>query len=202
MTHRRSGGGLRGITVLLLWTMVLLLGACGQQPPDFRGNALDSPVPAPDFALMDQHGQIFQMSEQRGQVVVLFFGYSSCPDVCPTTPGTWMRVYDELGPDAQRVRFVFVTVDPERDTPERLREHLALFSPDFIGLTGTDEELDAVCKLYGVYRQKEELPDSGLGYQVTHTSSAYVIDADGNWRLRHLFGTPVEDVLHDLRQLL
>ena len=182
--------------------MVLLLGACGQQPPDSRGNALETPVPAPDFALMDQHGRLFQMSEQRGQVVVLFFGYSACPDVCPTTLGAWMRVYDELGRDAQRVRFVFVTVDPERDTPELLREHLALFSPDFIGLTGTDAELDAVYKLYGVYREKVELPDSGLGYQVTHTSSAYVIDADGNRRLRHLFGTPVEDVLHDLRQLL
>jgi len=201
MKPRRSGSRLRRNTILLLW-LGLLLGACAQQPPVFRANALETPVPAPDFALMDQQGQLFQMSGQQGQVVVLFFGYSACPDVCPTTLGTWLRVYDELGRDARRVRFVFVTVDPERDTPERLREHLALFSPDFVGLTGTEEELDAVYKLYGVYREKEELPDSDLGYQVTHTSSAYVIDADGNWRLRHLFGTPVEDVLHDLRQLL
>jgi len=201
MKPRSSGGRLRRNTILLLW-VGLLLGACAQQQPDFRGNALENPVPAPDFALLDQHGQLFQMSGQRGQVVVLFFGYSACPDVCPTTLGTWLRVYDELGRDAKRVRFVFVTVDPERDTPERLREHLALFSSEFTGLTGTVEELDAVYKLYGVYREKEELPDSELGYQVTHTSSAYVIDAEGNWRLRHLFGTPVADVLHDLRQLL
>ena len=180
----------------------LLLTGCGGSPLSFRGNALDSPVAAPEFSLTDQHGHPFRLSEQRGQVVVLFFGYASGPDVCPTTLGLWRKVHDELGTDADGVRFVFITVDPERDTRERLREHLALFSPDIIGLTGTLEELEPVYQAYGVYREKEILPDSDLGYQVTHTASAYVIDAEGNWRLRHLFGTPAEDVVHDLRQLL
>lgn len=188
------------LVVVLLGS--LSLAACGQSPPSFRGNALDSPVPAPEFALTDQHGEFFRLSEQRGQVVLLFFGYASCPDVCPTTLSTWRRVIEELGADADQVRFVFVTVDPERDTRERLREHLALFSPDIVGLTGTLEELEPVYQAYGVYREKETLPDSELGYQVTHTASAYVIDSDGHWRLRHLFGTPAEDIVHDIRQLL
>jgi protein SCO1/2 len=187
------------VTVLL---SSLLLVACGEPPPSFRGNVLDSPVLAPDFVLTDQHGESFRLSEQRGRVVVLFFGYASCPDVCPTTLGVWKRVYVELGADAEKVRFVFVTVDPERDTQERLREHLALFSPDFVGLTGTLEELESVYQAYGVYREKEALPGSELGYQVTHTASAYVIDPDGYWRLRHLFGTPAEDIVHDIRRLL
>jgi protein SCO1/2 len=178
------------------------LAACGQSSPSFRGNALDSPIPAPDFTLTDQYGEPFRLSEQRGRVVLLFFGYASCPDVCPTTLGTWRRVMEELGSDADQVRFVFVTVDPERDTRERLREHLALFSPDIVGLAGTLEELEPIYQAYGVYREKVTLPDSELGYQVTHTASAYVIDPDGYWRLRHLFGTPSEDIVYDIRQLL
>ena len=134
--------------------------------------------------------------------MVLFFGYTFCPDVCPTTLGVWKQVHEALGEDAGKVRFVFVTVDPERDTPERLRKHLALFSPDFIGLTGTLEQLAAVYRAYGVYRKVEPLENSVLGYQVIHTSSDYVIDRDGYWRLRHPFGTPAEDILHDLRLLL
>ena len=188
------------LTMALVGTV--LLTACGPSSPSFRGNALDSPVAAPDFALTDQHGQPFRLSEQQGNVVVLFFGYASCPDVCPTTLGMWRRVQTELGDDAQRVRFVFVTVDPERDTRERLQEHLTIFSPDFIGLTGTPADLEPVYQAYGVYHEKEILPESELGYQISHTASAYVIDPDGYWRLRHLFGTPSEDIVYDIRQLL
>jgi protein SCO1/2 len=111
-------------------------------------------------------------------------------------------VHEELGEDAQQVRFVFVTVDPDRDTAESLRAHLELFSADFIGLTGRLEELEQVYQAYGVFREEEPLPDSELEYQVIHTSSAYVIDTEGYWRLRHMFATPVEDVVHDIRQLL
>ena len=138
------------LTIAVVFTV--LPTACGPSSPSFRGNALDSPVAAPDFALTDQHGQPFRLSEQRGNVVILFFGYASCPDVCPTTLGMWRRVQTELGDDAQRVRFVFVTVDPERDTQERLREHLTIFSPDFIGLTGTPADLEPVYQAYGVYQ--------------------------------------------------
>ncbi len=192
----------RATKVGLVVALLLVLPACAQPTPTFRGEVLDTPVPAPDFTLTDQFGQPFRLSDQRGYVVLLFFGYTYCPDVCPTTLGVWKRVHDELGEDAQRVRFVFVTVDPDRDTPERLREYLPIFNPDFVGLTGTLEELTPVYQAYGVYREVVPLEDSALGYQVTHTSSEYVIGADGYWRLLHSFGTPAEDIVHDLRLLL
>jgi protein SCO1/2 len=168
----------------------------------FRGSVLSQPVPAADFTLTDQHGQPFRLGDQRGKVVLLFFGYSSCPDVCPTTLSNWKQVHAGLEDDAQQVRFVFVTVDPARDTPERLQQHLALFSPDFIGLAGTLEELESVYRAYGVYYEKVEAPESALGYLVNHTSSDYVIDTEGNWRVRHTFGTPPQDIVHDIRELL
>lgn len=168
----------------------------------FRGSALSQPVSAFDFTLTDQYGRPFRLGDQRGKVVLLFFGYASCPDVCPTTLGDWKQVYARLGDDARRVRFVFITVDPERDTPERLQQHLALFNSDFIGLTGTPEELEPVYEAYGVYYEKVDAPQSALGYLVNHTSSDFVIDPQGYWRLRHSFGTPVDDVVHDVRELL
>jgi protein SCO1/2 len=142
------------------------------------------------------------LSDQRGQVVLLFFGYTFCPDVCPTTLGAWKRVHEELGKDAQDVRFAFITVDPERDAPERLKAHVETFSEDFVGLTGTPEELQPVYNAFGVYFEKDAETESAAGYLVNHTASAFVIGPDGQWRLRHSFGTPVEDVVHDIRELL
>lgn len=193
-----------GFVVALL--VCLPLAAC-KPTPSFRGNVLATPdgtsaMPAPGFTLTDQYDRLFHLSDQKGRVVILFFGYASCPDVCPTTLSVWKQVHEALGDDAHQVRFVFVTVDPERDTKERLKVHLDLFNSDFIGLTGTEAELEAVYQAYGVYREKVTLSDSALGYQVTHTSSGYVIDPDGAWRLRHPFGTPVEDIVHDIRQLV
>jgi protein SCO1/2 len=187
--------------------LVAWLVACAQSEPTatvalFRGAVLGEPIAAADFELQDQHGQTFRLSEQRGKVVVLFFGYTSCPDVCPTTLGAWKRAYEELGEQAGEARFVFITVDPERDTPARLQTHLELFNPAFIGLTGTLEELEPIYQAYGVYHEKQAAPESALGYLVSHTSSDYVIDKAGNWRLRHAFGASGQDIAHDIRVLL
>ena len=119
----------------ILSMVALLLLSCGG--PSFRGSVLEEPVPVPELALIDQFGQPFHPEDQRGQVVLLFFGYTSCADVCPTTLASWRRVREALGEDAARARFVFVTVDPERDTPDRLGLHVNAFHPDFVGLTGT-----------------------------------------------------------------
>jgi protein SCO1/2 len=181
-----------------LATFVLI--ACGS--PSFRGSVLQDPVAVPDFALTDQDGQLFRLSDQRGQVVLLFFGYTSCPDVCPTTLGIWRKVHQALGDDANQVEFAFVTVDPERDTPERLGMHVHAFNPDFTGLTGTTEELEAVYDLFGVIREKDTSSGSALGYLVNHTATTFVIDAEGMWRLRETYGTEAEDYVHDIRQLL
>ena len=201
---------LAGSRVILL--LSLLFVSCSQSDtpsPEptpsvspFRGSVWSQPIAATDFTLTDQHGQPFRLSAQLGKVVLLFFGYTSCPDVCPTTLSAWKRVHEELGDEAGRVRFVFVTVDPERDTPERLGVHMDLFNPDFIALTGTLDELEPVYEAYGVYYEKVEAPESALGYLVNHTSSGYVIDPQGNWRLRHAFGTMSADIVHDIRELL
>ena len=156
----------------------------------------------PDFALTDQHGSLFRLSDQRGNVVLLFFGYTQCPDVCPTTLATWRRVHEGLGDDADRVRFVFVTVDPERDTPERLGLHVGAFNPDFIGLTGEPDELQAVYQVFDVFFEKDTSSGSAAGYLISHTATTFVLDPEGNWRLRETYGTPVEDLVYDVHELL
>jgi protein SCO1/2 len=100
------------------------------------------------------------------------------------------------------VRFVFVTVDPERDTAERLGLHVNAFNPDFVGLTGSQAELEAVYDIFDVYYEKDTSSGSALGYLVNHTATTFVIDTDGQWRLRETYGTPVEDIVHDVQQLL
>jgi protein SCO1/2 len=180
--------------------VVVLVAACGG--PSFRGSPLEEPVDVPDFVLTDEHGAPFRLSEQQGSVVLLFFGYTACPDVCPTTLATWRRVHEALGADAQRTRFVFVTVDPERDTPERLGLHVNAFNEEFVGLSGTEEELRPVYEVFDVFFEKDTLSESALGYLVNHTATTFVLDPQGRWRLRETYGTEAEDIVYDIQQLL
>lgn len=183
-------------------SLVILLCACGASTPTFLGSTVEPPLASPDFVLTDQNGHPFRLSDQRGKVVLLFFGYTQCPDVCPTTLATWRKVHEGLGEDAQQVRFVFVTVDPERDTSERLGLHVSAFNPEFIGLTGSQEELDAVYGIFDIVHEKDTSSGSAAGYLVNHTATTFAIDPAGQWRLRLPYGTPVEDIVHDVRQLL
>jgi protein SCO1/2 len=180
----------------------LLLAGCGRRAPQLFGSVVEPPQPAADFILTDQHGQPFRLSDQRGRIVNLFFGYTHCPDVCPTTLALWRQVELKLGADAEKVRFVFISVDPERDTPERLQEHLALFSPRLIGLTGDPAQLEPIYAAYHVFHEKVPAPESALGYTVSHSSSVYVIDREGLWRMTYRFDANADDVVHDLRELL
>jgi protein SCO1/2 len=178
----------------------MLITACGG--PSFRGSPLDTPLAIPDLTLTDEHGQPFRLGDQRGNVMLLFFGYTSCPDVCPTTLATWRRVHEGLGNDAAKVRFVFVTVDPERDTAERLQLHVDAFNPDFVGLTGSAAELESLYQAFDVKFEKNDVPESALGYLISHTATTFVVDPEGMWRLRETYGTEVEDLIYDIRQLL
>ena len=180
--------------------LAMVLVACGG--PSFRGSVLEEPVGVPDFDLIDQRGESFRLSKQRGNVVLLFFGYTQCPDVCPMTLATWREVHKTLGDDAGEVRFVFVTVDPERDTAERLGLHVGVFSPDFIGLTRTPDELEAVYEVFDIISEKTTASGSATGYLITHTATTFVLDREGRWRLRESYGTPVEDLVHDIQLLL
>jgi len=189
---------LRGVVVAL----VLLALPCAAADSSFRTGSLDPPSPASDFTLRTDEGKPFHLHDWRGNVILLYFGYTSCPDVCPTTLAEFAEVKKQLGPAAQHLRVALVTVDPERDTPQRLRTYTRAFDPTFLGVTGSRDALAAVWKAYGIYVQSHRVPGSSEGYVVDHTATTLVIDAKGNLRLAIPFGTPVEDIRHDLQLLL
>lgn len=197
-------------TRLVLWVgltlgLVLVVGLGGKffplTPYRFQGSLIDPPIPAADFELTDHHGQVFKLSDQRGKVVVLFFGYTHCPDICPTTLTEYQKIHAGLKELANRVRFVFITVDPERDTPERLAEYIRYFDPDFIGLTGDRTTLETVWKSYGVYQQKQDV-GSAAGYLVDHSTRLYVVNQQGDLILTYPFGFETEKIVEDLAFLV
>ncbi|MDD2694806.1 MAG: SCO family protein [Anaerolineales bacterium] len=192
---------------LVLLTLSIVLAALlagytlGERPYRFRGSLIDPPAPAADFELLDQNEQPWRLSAQRGKIVLLFFGYTYCPDVCPITLTEFKRIGEALGEQAGEVRFVFITIDPQRDTPARLGAHLGRFDPGIIGLTGEPAALQAVWGAYGVYQKSQERGSAG-GYLVDHTSRVYLIDASGNWRLTYPFEIGAEAITADIRHLL
>ena len=163
---------------------------------------MEPPTAAPDFTLTDHHGAPFTLSRARGNVVLLFFGFTSCPDICPTTLGSIKSALLPLGTDAQRVRVAMVTVDGARDTPDVLGPFMAAFDPGFLGLSGTSQELASVYRLYGIEVTRRDLPDSALDYTIDHTASLSVIDSAGLVREVFFHGTPLEQMTADLRLLL
>jgi protein SCO1/2 len=190
-----------GLGLVVLIGVVMAITLIIPKTENFRGTLYDPALPAPEIELALGDGSSFKLSEKRGNVVLLFFGYTSCPDVCPTTLSELRKIKTELGDDASRVQVVYVTVDPERDTPEKVQDYVTLFNPSFIGLSGSMEELEPVWQDYGVYRQIEET-ESESGYLVTHTARVYLIDPEGNLRLSYAFGTPTDDILHDVKLVL
>jgi protein SCO1 len=192
-----------GVLAFLLVGVVAAGVFLFSKPATLRGTTYTEPYPpAPDFELTRGDGSHFRLADARGEIVMLFFGYTSCPDVCPTTMAELKTALEKIGADkAKDVRVVFVTVDPERDTPERVQEYVDHFDQDFIGLSGTESQLAKVWNSYGVFRQKVE-GTSAAGYLIDHTARVTLIDQDGNLRVSYGFDTPVEDVVHDLQLLL
>ena len=179
---------------------VTLFAGC--QSDSFRGTEMPAGLEVVDFQLVDQYQRPFHLSGQKGSVVLLFFGYTFCPDVCPLTLSHWKKIADLLGPAAGDVRFVYITVDPDRDTPEQLAAHLSVFHDDFIGLTGKQEELDKVYKAFGVIYEKVQIAESSTGYLVNHTARTNLVDQKGNWRLTFAYNTAPEIIAHDIKLLL
>lgn len=186
--------------VCLIVIAIVLAASC--QRVSFRGRPLQEPRPVPPLALQDQHGRTFNFAEQRGKVVLVFFGYTRCPDICPLHLGVFKQAATQLGRDAERVRFVFVTVDPAQDTPAFLDRYLRLFNPDFVGLTGRPEDLKPVYEFFGAQFKKVPVPNSAVGYLMAHTVHTAVVDRQGRWRLTIGHEATAADVVHDIRQLL
>jgi protein SCO1/2 len=165
----------------------------------FKAGAFSPPRQAPDFSLRGSDGGELKLSRYRGKVVVLGFGFTSCPEICPTTLAVLAQARKKLSVAADEVQVVYVTVDPERDDTERMRKYLASFDPAFVGGTGTAEQLAAVRQAYGVVAEKK--PFAG-GYTVAHSSFTYLIDRDGSLRALMPFGHTADDYVHDVKLLL
>lgn len=150
--------------------------------------------------LTDHNGQRRTLADFKGKVVVLFFGFTHCPDACPTTLAELATVARELGSDAQRMQVLVVTVDPERDTPEVLRQYVPSFNPDFLGLYGTPQETAAAAKEFKVYFQKQ--PQPGGSYSVDHSAGTFILDREGKLRLFGQYGVGAKALSHDVQLLL
>lgn len=191
-----------GIGILLLISTVAALTLVFSKPPSFRGTLYGEPFPtAAEIELTRADGEIFRMSDQRGKLILLFFGYTACPDVCPTTLAEMTLVMNELGSASHNVQVVFVSVDPARDTPELVQTYVARFNPTFIGLSGSQAELEPVWQDYSIFREEVQ-SDSAAGVIVNHTARSFLVDADGRLRLSYAYQTPLEDIVHDIELLL
>lgn len=188
------------VLVLAVVSSIVAFRAVSSRMVELHGTLIEPPIPAADFTLTSADGPV-RLEDMRGKVVVLFFGYTFCPDVCPTTMVRLGQAMELLGDDAERVQVVMVTVDPERDTPERLAQYVRAFHPSFLGLTGTEEEINAVAATYGIYHAKAEGSEA-TNYLVDHTSTVTVIDRNGGVRLLWPFDVPAEGYANDLRALL
>ncbi|HET7842644.1 MAG TPA: SCO family protein [Xanthomonadales bacterium] len=159
----------------------------------------EPPRTAPGFTLAGSHGEPLELAKYRGKVVVLGFGFTNCTSVCPITLATLAAAMKELGAAAHDVQVLYVTVDPERDTAERMKAYLNAFDPSFRGGTGTEEQLAAVRREYGIMAEKHAGPGN---YQYGHSSFTYLIDREGKLRALMTYGHAARDYVHDLRALL
>ena len=185
----------------LAWAVLLALGLAAGCDGPMHGSVVEQPSAAPPLVLTDASGARFELAERRGDLVLLFFGYTHCPDVCPTVLADWARVRRSLGPKAEGVQFVFVSVDPVRDTPAIASAYARQFDRTFVGLSGPSEALDRIKRDWG-FAAYPEGDTRSSGYGVAHPAATYLIDRQGRLRLRYAPGVTVEELASDLRQLL
>jgi protein SCO1/2 len=183
----------------LLACMLLSLTAHAGEADELKAGVFNPSREAPDFSVHGSDGAALTLSHYRGKVVVLGFGYTSCPNVCPATLAVLAQAHRKLGPLGSQVQFIYLTVDPERDDAERLKQYLAAFDPTFVGGTGTAAQMAAVRASYGVSAEKH---GSGSDYAVAHSSFVYLISRDGKLRALMPFGHKADDYVHDISVLL
>jgi protein SCO1/2 len=181
--------------------VLLALLAVRFWPYRYHGFLLEPTKPVADFELVGPNNRPVKLSDFRGKLTVLYFGYTYCPDVCPTTLAELAQGVRRMGRRADQVQVVMVTVDPERDTPESLAQYMANFDARFIGLSGTAEQVAAAATPLGIYYERHE-GTAASGYLVDHTATVAVIDQNGFLRLVFPYGTPGEDIASDLARLL
>ncbi|MGQ0709202.1 MAG: SCO family protein [Rhodoferax sp.] len=178
-----------------------LLQACGESKLAFSGIDITGAAYARDFELTDHTGRVRHLGDFAGKVVVVFFGYTQCPDVCPTSMGELAQVKQALGPDGDRLQGLFVTVDPERDTPQVLQAYMQAFDPSFLALYTSTDKLAALAKDFKLYYKKVE-GKTATSYTMDHTAGSYVYDTQGRVRLFTRYGSGAQALLADVRLLL
>jgi protein SCO1/2 len=189
------------IKLLTSLALVLSLGACNEQKMSFHGVDITGADYAKNLNLTDQNGQARTLKDFAGKVVVVFFGYTQCPDVCPTTMQELTEVKRLLGPDGDKLQAVFVTVDPERDTPELLKAYVENFDPSFVALRPTAEQLPAVAKEFKIYYKRVE-GKTPTSYTMDHSAGSYTFDPQGRIRLFNRYGSGAKVLAEDFKWLL
>ncbi|WP_404301883.1 SCO family protein [Alicycliphilus denitrificans] len=193
---------LKNIAIGALWVgSAGLFSACSPKGPKFQGVDLTGAEYARDLPLTDHNGQARTLKDFAGKVVVVFFGYTQCPDVCPTSMSELAEVKRALGADGEKLQGIFVTVDPERDTAEMLKAYMAGFDPSFIALRGTPEQLVAVAKDFKIYFKRVD-GQTPTSYTMDHSAGSYVYDTKGRLRVYHRYGAGAQSLAADVRALL
>ncbi|MEO8739987.1 MAG: SCO family protein [Casimicrobiaceae bacterium] len=188
--------------LLAAFVLAAGLGACGDAAaPKFLGSDVTGGSFGRDFKLTDASGTPRSLADFRGKVVVMFFGYTQCPDACPTTLSELAAVMQKLGPDAARVQVLFVTVDPERDTGELLAQYVPAFNPAFVGLRGDAQATAEVAKEFKVIYQKQPGTTPG-SYSMDHSAGTFIFDPHGRLRVYVSYGQPEQVFEHDIAELL
>ena len=190
-------------TPLIFWTVLAsaMLAGCAPDGPKFQASDVTGATFGRNFNLIDATGKPRTLADYRGKAVVIFFGYTQCPDVCPTTLAELAEVMQRLGPDADRVQVLFVTVDPERDTQELLSKYVPAFDPRFMGLYGDAAATERTAKEFKVIYQKQPGATPG-SYTLDHSAGTYIFDPQGRLRLYVSYGQGPDVFAHDLRELL
>ena len=186
---------------IVFFFVFLALAGCAEKAPQFRSVDITGVDYAKDFALPDVSGQTKTLSDFKGKAVVLFFGFAQCPDVCPTTMAEIAEVKKSLGEDGEKVTAVFITVDPERDTPQVLKAYMESFDPSFTALRGTPEQTAALAKAFKIYYKKVD-GKTPTSYTIDHTAASFVYDPQGKLRLYTRYGMGAQALADDLKILL
>ncbi|MBV6391179.1 MAG: hypothetical protein KPEEDBHJ_00387 [Anaerolineales bacterium] len=185
--------------IFMFLGILVVLAVVSINPFPFHDHYLEPPHSMADFELQTANSEAFRLSDQKGKLILVFFGYTNCPDFCPTTLSKLKQVHDQLGDDVNRVLFVMISVDPERDTPAKVAAYVAQFNAEFIGLSGSLEELQPIWTEFGLVVEKRVVDNAG-SYSMSHTTSVYVIDQSGDFVKIIPYDANVTDIINELVQ--